>query len=161
MHRLAAWLTPRGQCASFLPSSIHFPHEPAEDFSHWNATSSLGRWLQESGIPALHGVDTRELTKGLREEGSTLGKIVFPKMDVPYSDPNRRNLVAEVSCKEPMVFNKGASPKIVAFDCGIKYNIIRYIARKGVELTGESVLGNRGMATDAFVAPARRMLRVA
>lgn len=45
-----------------------------------------------------------------------------------FDDPNTRNLVAEVSTKQTMVFNKGASPKIIAYDCGIKYNIIRYLA---------------------------------
>ena len=54
---------------------------------------------------------------------------------MPLSDPNKRNLVAEVSIREPRVFNRGCSPRILAFDCGMKYNIIRYLARKGVELT--------------------------
>ena len=40
-----------------------------EEYSHWLAKSSLGKWLQEQGIPAIYGVDTRSLTKRLREKG--------------------------------------------------------------------------------------------
>ena len=45
-----------------------------------------------------------------------------------FDDPNQRNLVAEVSTKEVVVYGKGNSPKIIAYDCGMKYNIIRYLA---------------------------------
>ena len=44
-----------------------------------------------------------------------------------FDDPNKRNLVAEVSTKEVVVYGKGKSPKIIAYDCGMKYNIIRYL----------------------------------
>lgn len=54
---------------------------------------------------------------------------------MPFSNPNARNLVAEVSLKVPRVFNRGARPRIVAIDCGMKYNIMRCFARRGVELT--------------------------
>jgi len=48
----------------------------SEDFSHFSATSSLGAWLKESGVPAIYGVDTRSLTKKIRENGSMLGKLL-------------------------------------------------------------------------------------
>ena len=48
----------------------------SEDFSHFLATSSLGAWLKENGIPAIYGVDTRSLTKKIREKGSMLGKLL-------------------------------------------------------------------------------------
>ena len=47
-----------------------------EEYSHWNASKSLGDWLKEFEIPGIYGIDTRELTKILREEGTMLGKIV-------------------------------------------------------------------------------------
>lgn len=47
-----------------------------EDFSHYLATSSLGTWLKEQGVPAITGVDTRALTKRIREEGSMLGRLL-------------------------------------------------------------------------------------
>jgi carbamoyl-phosphate synthase small subunit len=49
----------------------------SHNYSHWNAAQSLGDWLKEEDIPALYGIDTRKLTKILREKGTMLGKIVF------------------------------------------------------------------------------------
>ena len=43
------------------------------DYSHWNAAKSLSQWLTDAGIPALYGIDTRKLTKKIREFGSILG----------------------------------------------------------------------------------------
>ena len=73
--------------------------EYSNEYSHWNAVKSLGQWLQEAGIPALFGVDTRKLTKRIRETGALLGKIQFENDKIPFEDPNQRNLVAGVSCK--------------------------------------------------------------
>ncbi len=100
--------------------------EYSYEYSHWNAVQSLGSWLNEAGIPALYGIDTRHLTKLLRSRGSTLGKIEFTKMPISIEDPNKKNLVAAVSTKTIRSFNEHLSPHIVAFDCGIKYNIIRH-----------------------------------
>jgi len=106
------------------------------DHSHWNSNSSLGDWLQKHGIPAIFGVDTRMLTKKIREKGAMLGKLEFADQPLAkVEDPNLRNLVAEVSTKTVRVYNPGGHPKIVAIDCGMKYNIIRYLTRKGVQLT--------------------------
>ena len=53
-----------------------------------------------------------------------------------FEDPNKRNLVAEVSTKEIVVYGKGQTPKIIAYDCGMKFNIIRYLVdTHKVELT--------------------------
>ena len=71
--------------------------EYSTEYSHWNAVKSLSQWLQESGVPALHGVDTRMLTKKIREDGSVLGKIEFAGNVVEIVDPNKTNLVASVS----------------------------------------------------------------
>ena len=46
-----------------------------ENYSHWNAEKSLSQWLIESDIPAISGIDTRKLTKILREKGSMLAKV--------------------------------------------------------------------------------------
>lgn len=86
-----------------------------EDFSHFLATSSLGTWLKEQGIPAMYGVDTRALTKRIREKGSMLGRMLLQKegftVEAPslgvsgdwkphfetieWVNPNEKNLVAE------------------------------------------------------------------
>lgn len=46
-----------------------------ENYSHFLASSSLGTWLKENNVPAMHGVDTRAITKRIREKGSMLGRI--------------------------------------------------------------------------------------
>lgn len=99
----------------------------SEKHSHWNATQSLGDWLKEENIPALFGIDTRMLTKIIREKGSMLAKIVFDE-DITLFDPNKINLVAEVSIKKKQVYGKGKY-KILLIDCGVKSNIIRYLLR--------------------------------
>lgn len=47
------------------------------EYSHWNAVESLGDWLKREQVPGITGIDTRELTKVLREHGVMLGKIVL------------------------------------------------------------------------------------
>ena len=62
----------------------------------------LGEWLKEEGVPGIEGIDTRALTKIIREKGTMLGKIVMDDMDggrIDFLDPNKMNLVAEVSTK--------------------------------------------------------------
>lgn len=91
-----------------------------EDYSHYLAHSSLGQWLEEQGVPGMYGVDTRALTKRIREEGSMLGRMLLQKPEVSGSslgmtlnaaadrdtwksyfeqtewvDPNKKNLVSE------------------------------------------------------------------
>lgn len=52
----------------------------------------------------------------------------------PLEDPNKKHLVAEVSTKEVKVYGKGNPVKVLAVDCGIKYNIIRQLVQKGAEV---------------------------
>ena len=120
--------------------------EYSTDSCHWNQVKSLGTWLKEHNVPGLSGIDTRALTKRIRERGAMLGKIVFegtPPASVSIVNPNLKNLVAEVSVKAPKLYtshkpaklNKaGKRARIVAIDCGIKANIIRYFMACGVEL---------------------------
>ena len=48
-----------------------------QDFSHHLAASSLGQWLKEQNVPAVYGIDTRDLTKRIREKGSMLGRLLM------------------------------------------------------------------------------------
>lgn len=100
-----------------------------EEYSHWNASKSLGAWLKEYEIPGIYGIDTRELTKILREEGTMLGKLVINNRDVPLYDPNTENLVEQVSISEKKVFGNGKY-RILLIDCGVKYNIIRNLLQR-------------------------------
>eukprot|EP00466_Bigelowiella_natans_P007526 jgi/Bigna1/92959/estExt_fgenesh1_pm.C_1150005 len=101
------------------------------DHSHWASTRSLSKWLKDHGIPALYSIDTRQLTKIIRNKGAMLGKIQFGDDVIPFKDPNKTNLVAAVSRKDVLELNKGADVTIIAVDCGIKYNIIRYLVHEG------------------------------
>jgi len=103
-------------------------------YSHWNAVESLASWCRRFDIPALTEVDTRALTKLLREKGSTIGRVNFGNNLVSFQDPNKKNLVAEVSTKTVQVFNKGGDVVIGLIDCGIKNNIIRCLASRGAEV---------------------------
>lgn len=148
----------------------------SQDYSHFLAKSSLSAWLKENGIPALHGLDTRALTKRIREKGTLLGKVLirsgesrFGKrsgisptsisrspsipptpytwredyIDIPFSDPNQKNLVALVSISASRLYKPTCTPRfhpsgrilrIIAIDVGMKYNQIRCFIKRGVEL---------------------------
>jgi len=98
-------------------------------YNHWNATKSLGDWLIENQIPGIYGIDTRALTKLIREKGCMLGKIIINDQDCSFYDPNLDNLVAGVSIKQKQVYGSGKY-KILLIDCGVKNNIIRYFLQK-------------------------------
>ena len=107
----------------------------SEDYSHWNAVMSLGDWLEKHRIPGICGIDTRELTKVLRDNGSMLGIIVpeGSERNFPVADPNKENQVAIVSCKEVIRYGSG-DKKIVLVDCGVKHNILRCFLSRNVEI---------------------------
>lgn len=97
-------------------------------YSHHDAVQSLSEWCKASGVPALHGVDTRAITKMLREKGSTLGQLIHSGNAGDFFDPNTENLVAKVSPKEVQTYGEGPI-KIVLIDCGTKENIVRALTR--------------------------------
>lgn len=100
------------------------------EYSHWNAIKSLGSWLKEHNVPGLFDIDTRALTKILREKGSMLGKIEFQDEPVEFYDPNKENLVAKASIKEVTTYGNG-DYKVILVDYGVKYNIIRCLRDRG------------------------------
>jgi len=106
--------------------------------SHFASASSLHNWLEHHGIPAITGIDTRALTKKLREHGVMLGSINKDQSDGKnIEDPNAKNLVAEVSCKELVTYepkDTDGAKTIVAYDCGMKNNIIRSFLKRGVRV---------------------------
>jgi len=122
-HLLKFFESDRIQIAGLIISDYSW------NYSHWNAKKSLSEWLIEQHIPALYGIDTRELTKKLRKKGTMLGKIVHEKERVTLSDPNKRNLAAEVSIQQPIVYPRG-DKKIILVDCGTKNSIIRAFLKR-------------------------------
>ena len=101
----------------------------SEEYSHWNASESLGQWLQRSSIPGLTGIDTRALTKVIRERGAMSGKIEFDGEPIEFTDPNKENLVAQVSTSQKETYGDG-SKRVLLVDCGVKYNIIRHFLKR-------------------------------
>ncbi|KAM9617172.1 multifunctional protein CAD isoform 5-T5 [Morphnus guianensis] len=133
---------PFGLSRWFESSKIHVAAlvvgECSETPSHWSASRSLDQWLKEQNIPGLEGVDTRALTKKIREKGTLLGKLVpdgTPEKSLAFEDPNKRHLVQEVSLKTPCMFNPGGSLRITAVDCGLKYNQVRCLCERGAAVT--------------------------
>jgi carbamoyl-phosphate synthase small subunit len=100
----------------------------SEKFSHWNAQKSLHQWMQENDVPGIYGIDTRRLTKILREKGSMLAKIVFTQ-ETDWYNPNEENLVGIVSIYERQVYGNGQH-RILLIDCGVKNNIIRHFLKR-------------------------------
>ena len=102
------------------------------EYSHWNADKSLAQWLQEEHIAGICDIDTRALTKHLRERGSMKGKIIIDGgEEIDWVDPNIYNLVARVSCKEVIEYGNSGK-RVVLVDCGVKHNILRCLIRRGV-----------------------------
>lgn len=108
----------------------------SERNSHWNSVESLGDWLKREGVPGITGIDTRELTKVLREHGVMMGKILFDDQPdvIPEAEYEGINFVDKVSCKNVIRYNEGVGKKIVLVDCGVKANIIRCLVERNVEV---------------------------
>ena len=93
---------------------------------------SLSRWLQQHNIPALYGIDTRALTKKIRVEGAMLGKITFTQHDsihYPTARPQHNQPRRRCQPIANRVCTAKAAIRILAVDCGMKNNIIRYFVK--------------------------------
>jgi carbamoyl-phosphate synthase small subunit len=98
------------------PSAFHF---------HYQAELDFKEWLEKQKVPLLFGIDTRRLTKLLRMHGVCLGAIAPIHTSIrKFFDPNKTDLVSEVSVKEPIEYGKG-NKNIIVVDCGMKENILR------------------------------------
>ena len=157
-------LEPNG-LATFMESGhIHaeaiIVSDYSENYSHWNAVESLGDWLKREQIPGITGIDTRELTKVLREHGVMMGRIVFEDAidneQMAIDNYGEINYVDKVSCKDIIVYAGTESrhfdigtpaaqlnsrlsadcqlKRVLLVDCGVKHNIIRCLLKRGVEV---------------------------
>lgn len=116
----------------------------SEEYSHWNAVESLSDWLKREMIPGITGIDTRALTKKIREHGVMMGRIVISDADNEVEsgkvkdesempDYGSINYVDRVSCKEIITYGEGEGKKrVVLLDCGVKANIIRCLLKRNV-----------------------------
>ena len=121
----------------------------SETYSHWNAKESLASWLKREQVPGITGIDTRRLTKVLREHGVMMGRIIIDHspltIDHCHTDYGSVNWVEQVSCKEvitykadsilsPLTSDLSPLKRVVLVDCGVKANIIRCLIRRGIEV---------------------------
>lgn len=110
--------------------------------SNFRYTKTLSEYLEENDIPAIAGIDTRKLTRSIREKGSR--KVIITDMDTSKQEALKKlkeneipkDAVAKVSCKKKW-YSRTANHKynIVAIDCGIKLNIVRSLNKRGCNVT--------------------------
>ena len=105
--------------------------EYSEQYQHYSAKKSLKKWLIEHKVPALTNIDTRSLTQHIRTKGTMLGKIIVSEKDIEFFDPNKSNLLNNVSVKEITNYGSGKY-RIVLIDCGLKNNILRLLLKRDV-----------------------------
>lgn len=108
--------------------------EYSSNHSHWQALESLGEWLKKHNIPAITGLDTRALTQKIRTKGTMLGTLSRPNHNIDFYDPNKENLVAQVSIKEPVTYQAGRK-HVAIIDCGMKLHILRSFLSRGISVT--------------------------
>jgi carbamoyl-phosphate synthase small subunit len=119
--------------------------ELARVHSSWRATGDLGDWLARAGIPVLEGVDTRRLTRHIRERGAMRG--VIAEGPEPTADLTTR-LLASPSMEGLDLASRagtrtgfvepgpgGEGPHVVALDFGMKRNIVRMLAANGCRVS--------------------------
>ena len=119
-----------------------------EDYSNWEAVKSLEQWMKEQNLPGIYGIDTRELTKILRDKGQMKGSIIPEGSAMP--EAAEAPAPKAVTCKEPIVYkavpaqdvenpngSKAAvteGKKIVLIDCGVRHSILRNLIARGAEV---------------------------
>jgi carbamoyl-phosphate synthase small subunit len=114
------------QCRALIISDY------SEEYSHWNAKRSLSDWMIEQQVPGIYGIDTRMLTRKLREKGTMLGKIIINENEkIDFEDINKIDLVAQVSIKEPIEYSRHKK-RIILVDCGTKNNIIQAFLKRDI-----------------------------
>jgi carbamoyl-phosphate synthase small subunit len=114
-------------------------HEVCEKPSHRLSVRTLDKWLSDEDIPGICGIDTRRLARILRERGVMLSAMIVGddagSIDVAnIEDPNKADLVREVSIRQPVIYGGERKERFVLIDCGVKSSIIRNLLRRGVSV---------------------------
>ena len=119
-----------------------------EDYSNWEAEKGLEQWMKEQNLTGICGIDTRELTKILRDKGSMTGEIIPEGAAKPAA--TAKPSPADVSCNEVITYKAGPAQdvenfngskaattegkKVVLVDLGVKHSIIRGLLARGAEV---------------------------
>ncbi len=118
VHEEGFWESKRIYAAGVVVS------EACHDWSHSAGKWSITEWLHQQKVPLITGVDTRRITKVLRETGVMLGAISTLPSLKNFKDPNESSLVSEVSIKNSETHGH-TGKKVILVDCGMKHNILR------------------------------------
>lgn len=117
------------------------------NWSHHSGLHSLLEWLKSEQVPIIAGIDTRKLTKILRESGTMIGSISSAPLKEPLPNIKPVHYVADASIVEPKIYGSG-NKKVIAVDCGMKENIMRQLTR--VPLTVLRVPYNYDFSNDDY-----------
>ena len=113
--------------------------EVCETPSHYQSVRNLDAWLRSENIPGIYGVDTRRLTRVLRERGVMLSEIATDDVDGKFSmeidDPNMSNLVGEVSVRRSITYCEEREDRVALIDCGVKFSILRNLLKRNFAVT--------------------------
>jgi carbamoyl-phosphate synthase small subunit len=101
--------------------------------SHFQSKQTLKEWFKKENVPLLEIKDTRFLTQKIREKGTMLGKIIFKK-DIPFHDPNKENLVDQVSAKTTFSIKGSSNKTILLINCGAKRNIEKCLMERNINI---------------------------
>jgi len=112
--------------------------EASRVYSNWRATKSLEEYLKENHVMGVEDIDTRALTKHIREKGAMRAVISTEDLDnaslvrKAKASPGLvgRDLVREVTCDAMYEWSKKGSFKVAVMDCGVKHNILRHLASR-------------------------------
>lgn len=127
--------------------------EYSPEWSNWRAEGSLHQYLKRHHIPAMHGLDTRALTRHLRSQGLQRGVILRVSSEISEAQlverarqvlmPGQKNVVSDVTT--PSLYRYPAKPitssvevagmRLAVIDCGLKENILRSLSARGVDAT--------------------------
>lgn len=111
--------------------------------SNWRASRDLAGWLREHDVPAIAGVETRALVRHLRDHGAMRAALSTADPDPvrlvalarASRDMSGLDLAREVTCAAPYAWNDAGARHVVAYDFGIKRNILRLLADRGCRIT--------------------------
>lgn len=112
--------------------------------SHWSSDRGLEDWLKQEKVPGIQGIDTRAVTRKIRNNGTMIGLLkTFDSESSPnqlrvdltkLTDPNKTDLVRNVSPSEPIHYVNNSDATVVVLDCGIKYGVIRSLLASGASV---------------------------
>ncbi len=121
-------------------------HENVTQPSNWRSRQTIDDYLKKNGIPGIHGVDTRALTRHIRAVGDLRAVLVHNARDIPDDElvsrakgaplPGEQDVVDQVMAHEEITYGDENvdGPLVVVLDCGVKQNIIDSLTSRGARV---------------------------